>query len=204
MTRSINAVANNDIKAARKNWKEWKDVFEHRGDPRDNPLLKDSCRFDKFLSSYSVGRTIRKGMRDNLRKALCDTNLRSLLRDQSGKKLDNLECKLHRKFGTHRPRRKMISVMSKIAAFLAPHAFIAYDQFSRKGLNKLLERPKSRNFVCYADFLMEVNGILHGEIGRHIRKACVGKYPSKQTSLNNRFHRRVLDAYLMRLGDRSF
>jgi hypothetical protein len=92
--------------------------------------------------------------------------------------------------------------MSKIASFLSPHAFVAYDQFCQKGLNTVLERSPSYKCGSYREFIGDINRILSGDIGGSVRSACVGKYPSAYAAKRDRFHRRVLDVSLMRVGVR--
>jgi hypothetical protein len=193
-----------DVRDAKENWEDWQCVFEPKGHVRNNPLLQDKKRFNKFLREYSVRRTIRRDTGDDLRKRLTSAsfNIDSLVRDRSGETLTKRAYELRKSFGTHDPPRAILSAMSKIAAFLAPHAFIAWDQYARKGLNIALGRPPSRKFPSYAAYLKEVNGLLSGEIGNRIKSACVGEYPSKEAKKDDRFHRRVLDIYLMRLGGR--
>jgi hypothetical protein len=131
-------VRRHDVGVAKKNWRHWKRVFEYEGAVVDNPLLADEGLFNKFLHEYSVGRTIREGMRDRLRITLRDPSfkLQSLLSDRIGKLLDKQEAALRKRFGAHDPPRAILSALSKIAAFLAPDAFIAWDKYARAGLGK--------------------------------------------------------------------
>ena len=69
--------------------------------------------------------------------------------------------------------------MSKIAAFLAPHAFIAWDEYARKGLNAVLERSLSYKFDGYADYIANMNQLLSGEVGQRVRSACCNRYPTE-------------------------
>ncbi len=52
------------IENARRNWNEWRSVFEHAGSVDNNPLLTNPELFNKFVQEYSVGRTIRTGQRE--------------------------------------------------------------------------------------------------------------------------------------------
>src|SRR5437764_7148066 len=116
-----------DVETATRNWMNWQDVFQYFGPPLHNPLLAHETRFKDFLKEYSVHRTIRRGASDNLRLVLGSTQfpLVAMLSDATGFLLDEQEKILRAQFGTCGGKRGLISALSKIAAFLAPHDFIA-------------------------------------------------------------------------------
>jgi hypothetical protein len=130
--------------------------------------------------------------------------LHDLLNDTSGKLLDARESALRAQFGTLGGKRGLRSAMSKIASFLAPHAFVAWDEYARKGLNMVLGRSLSYPFGNYAEYIGDMNRVLSSDIGERVRSACAGRYPTQYASERDRFHRRVLDVSLMRLGNRDF
>lgn len=133
-------IGQKDIDIAKKNWMDWMSVFEHKGTLVDSPLLISPELFNKFLQEYSVGRTIRAGKRDKFREALrCDNSgLAEKLSDFSGKGVDELEDLLRPRFGVMNGDRGIRSVISKIAAFLVPAQFIAWDTFARTGVIRAL------------------------------------------------------------------
>ena len=151
-------------------------------------------------------RTIRGGTSDELRITLGSPafELQTLLDDTSGKLFDVQESMLRARFGTLCGKRGLRSAMSKIASFLAPHAFVAWDEYARKGLNIVLERSPSYKFGNYAKYIGDMNQVLSSDIGEHVRSACADRYPTPYASKQDRFHRRVLDVSLMRLGNRDF
>jgi hypothetical protein len=120
------------VNTARKNWSEWGDVFEHSGSVADNPLLADQKRFAHFLREYSVGRTIRAGTHEELRLKLSKSE--NAFRDDTGDAIDKLERSLRDHFGTHQGRNRLISALSKVAAFMRPERFVACDSYAKKGL----------------------------------------------------------------------
>jgi len=199
-------ITDGDIKIASENWQQWKSVFEYEGPAANNPLLADSSTFGAFLNEYSVRRTIRGGTSDKLRITLGNPafELQALLNDTSGKLLDARETALRAQFGTHSGKRGLRSAMSKIASFLAPHAFVAWDKYARKGLNMASERSRSYAFGNYSEYIGDMNRVLSGHIGECVRSACADSYPTQYASKRDRFHRRVLDVFLMRLGGRTF
>jgi len=194
-------ITRGEIRVVRDNWNSWKDVWEHQGEPWQNPLLVDGERFARFTQEYSVQRTIRKGAQEELRpRLLHQRSLKALLHDHTGQALDRLVDRLSQEFGTHDPPRRMTSVISKVAAFLAPHAFTAWDRYARSGLSSYLGAKQSET---YADYLEKVNTSLDGDLGKEVRIACARYYPSEYARKQNRFHRRVLDVHLMIRGGRS-
>ncbi len=195
-------VTQRDIEVADHNWRAWQDVFEHVGSPQQNPLLTDAGKFADFLWEYGVGRTIRKGRHDELRRLLGspDFPLTMLLDDASGNLLDREEAALRSRFGTLFGRRSICSALSKIAALLAPQSFSAWDKYARKGANLAAGRRRSHAFSCYAEYLAEINRLLEGTVGNLVRRACSNHYPTAYAAERDRFHRRVLDVYLMRVG----
>lgn len=210
-------VAKNDILIPKENWLKWQKVFEHKS-PATNSLLNDPNTFRDFVVEYSVARTIRKGTIDELRATLASDSTLAFLSDPSGKELDKADIKLRRRFGTMEGRRGIRSMLSKVAAFLAPDDFIAFDQYALRGVrrvrrhrvNELKEQGAAipdtlrEKIESYADYLRSMNELLDGPLGTQIKKACAGHYPSDAAAKKNRFHRRVLDIYLSRLGDREF
>lgn len=193
-----------DVHIAKANWKDWISVYEHDGAVEKNPLLNFPGVFSKFLGEYSVHRTIRAGTSNDFRKVLRsgDLGLSDKLSDSSGKGVDELEELLRWDFGTMNGKRGMRSVISKIAAFLAPAKFIAWDRFARKGIIRMLGRRTTYTYHTYAEYLSDVNFLLSGEMKDHLISACQSNYQSQYSSENNRFQRRVLDVYLMRIGGR--
>jgi hypothetical protein len=191
------------LKKARDNWLAWQNVYEHTGPAADNPLLAGAAKFDKFLKEYSVGRTIRRGTSGKLRELLRSSQfpLQELLEDPSGAILDEQDARLRAQFGTREGQHGLRSALSEIAAFLAPHVFNAWDSYARKGLKRTLQR-RSVQIRTYADCCADLKRLLAGELGERIRDACVDNYPTRYAEEGDRFHRRVLDRYLMDLGGR--
>jgi hypothetical protein len=189
------------VDKAAKNWRDWQDVYEHRGSEHDNPLLADAAKFGTFIKVYSVGRTIRCGTSDDLRKLLQSPRflLMELLQDTTGAALDEEDFKLRKLFGTRDGERGLRSALSKIVAFLSPHAFNAWDTYARKGL---AVQARSLKIRTYTEYLTQINQLLGGQLGQCIREVCVYNYPTPYSEEQDRFHRRVLDRYLMDLGGR--
>jgi hypothetical protein len=200
------SITERDIKIAQENWENWKSIFEYEGPAAANPLLADSSKFGAFLNEYKVHRTIRSGTSDKLRIMLGgpEFELQTLLSDTSGKLLDAREFALRAQFGTLSGKRGIRSAMSKIVSFLAPHAFVAWDEYARKGLNMVLGRSPSSTFANYAEYIGYLNQVLSSDIGKCVRSACADRYPTQYASKRDRFNRRVLDVSLMRLGNRDF
>jgi hypothetical protein len=211
------AIHERDIAIPVNNWLAWQDVFEHPN-PRTNPLLTKPETFSKFTSEYSVGRTIRKGKADEFRKALLFDGALLFLGDSTGARLDRAESELRKHFGTLGGQRGVRSALSKIAAFLEPETFVAFDSFALVGLRRvrrqLINAAKAhgvtpepwmlRPIASYSDYLTAINALLHSDLGDKIRAKSIGHYPTNASSKGDRFHRRVLDIYLSRIGARKF
>ena len=189
------------LRTARDNWNCWKRVFEHRGPFGENPLLAEPELFAHFLWEYSVNRTICSGKHDELRQKLAKSEW--AFQDDHGEGIDKLEKQLRPEFGTTRDegRNQIISALSKVAAFLRPERFVAYDRYAKKGLNDVLERGASSKFNGYSEYLATFDSAWHGEAGHEIREYLKKRAESKVEN-ELRFQRRVLDVYLMRRGGR--
>jgi hypothetical protein len=69
---------------ARVNWEDWREVFEHDTPIQTNPLLAHQKRFSDFCQEYYVGRTIRRGKRNELRIELLEPPFLNAIRDIRG------------------------------------------------------------------------------------------------------------------------
>ena len=86
--------------------------------------------------------------------------------------------------------------------FLAAGAIVAccrwsprWQDYGRKGLNIALNRAPTKKFSGYVAYLS-------GELGTAVSEICASRYPRPVAAVGDRFDRRVLDGYLMRLGGR--
>lgn len=192
------------LRVAQKNWHDYHDVFEHGDEIATNPLLANSDRFAHFLMEYRVSRTIRQGTHDKFRGALKDSpQFEEAIHDDTGHLLDKLESELRRDFGTSEPPRRMISVLSKVAAFVRPERFVAWDRYAKKGLNIVLGRRVSSPFKAYSDYLVAFEEAWNGHAGQQIRDYLTGVGANDAVESEPRFLRRVLDVHLMKCGGRE-
>jgi len=187
---------------AASNWNDWRDAYES-GKAAQNPLLSSDKRFSRFCREYGVDRTIKEKKQDEFRRSL-QKSIRNIVNDPTGKKLDKFEERSRRRFGTFKGKRKMMSVISKVAAFVRPERFIAWDRYAKTGLNIALGKAKSAPFKDYASYLKEINELWKKsgkELVRQFLKQSTFHPPSRS---NVTFLRRVFDVALMRLGKRDF
>ncbi len=195
----------NDLRSslaiARTNWAYWCDVYEHRGPIQKSPLFAENGRFAKFCKEYSVHRTIRAGAQDLFRQTLA-AKLPTAVEDDSGRGLDRLEAELRPRFGTRNGSRSMISAFSKVAAFVKPERFIAWDRYARGGLNRINGRTSSTPFASYEQYLRSIDDVWNGELGDGIRQ-YLAQNSEHAIERELRFQRRVLDVALMKLGGRQ-
>lgn len=189
-------------RVARQNWKAWRVVFEHRGTIATNPLLGDAKRFSSFCKEYSVARTLRRGTQNEFRLSLIES-LSELIRDDSGRALDKLEAELRPRFGTHGGTRRIVSVLSKVAAFVRPERFVAWDSYGKKGVNIVLGRSANFPFHSYAEYLTAFDQVWNGQRGQQIRDFATTDRARISIEREPRFLRRVLDVCLMKCGGRK-
>jgi len=191
------------VEIARTNWRHWTDVFEHAGSVSTNPLFANpGVRFASFCKEYSVHRTIRAGKQNEFRLTL--VNLFPVaITDDSGESLDDLERQVRPRFGTHDGTRRMISVVSKVAAFLRPERFVAWDRFARKGLNKISKRRPNAEFENYADYLRCFDRVWNAGLRERINRFIIKHGVKKPIERSDCFQRRVLDVALMKCGNRT-
>jgi hypothetical protein len=190
------------IAIARENWKGWQEVFEHRGPICTNPLISDpGHQFASFCKEYGVSRTVRAGGRDGLRLRLMSPGFLLGISDGTGHGLDELERDFRTDFGTCGGRRRMTSILSKVATFFRPERFVAWDKYAKKGINLALGRPAYRPFATYAAYLSAFDCVWEGQLGQHVRASM---RDHTETERRPHFQRRVLDVCLMTLGDRTF
>jgi hypothetical protein len=188
------------IRVARETWKEWQDVFECTGRLNTNPILADPAKFSHFCTSWQVARTIRAGRIDDFRCLLRDSEeFITALDDPTGCALDQLHKNVLRaRFGTQGGKRGVQSALSKVATFVRPESFTAWDSYASAGLNLVLGRSKSRWFENYARYLSDFNDVWNGPHGERIREMT--KPIGRLVEAEPRFQRRVLDLYLMSQG----
>jgi hypothetical protein len=193
------------VKIARKNWDDWKCVFEHTGALQDNPLLANPDLFREFLRRYYVGRTIRKANHEAFRLKLSKSKyLVKVIADDSGKQLDHFETRLRAQYGTHQGRNRITSVLSKVAAFLRPECFVAWDRYAKKGLKVVRKAGQSSNFDTYSEYLKAFKETYEGPTGQAINTYINNMAVKRACENEPRFQWRVLDAYLMICGGREF
>jgi len=97
-----------------------------------------------------------------------------------------------------------MSVLSKVAAFVRPERFVAWDGFAKKGVNIVLESTASAKFNTYADYLAAFDRAWDGQPGQEIRDYVTRNGAQCAVESQPRFLRRVLDVYLMMRGGRNF
>ncbi len=185
------------IREAQKIWNDWRDVFEHTGCLNTNPILADSGRFRFFCKEWSVARTLRAQTSDGFRCWLRESQeFATALDDYTGCALDQLHTNvLQVRFGTRGGKRGVRSALSKVATFIRPASFTAWDKYACSGLNVVIGRSKSSSFASYAEYLSRFNDVWNGPHGERI---CEMINPiGEPIQAEPRFQRRILDLYLM-------
>jgi hypothetical protein len=94
-------------------------------------------------------------------------------------------------------------VLSKVAAFVRPDRFVAWDRYAKKGVNIVLGHRASSPFRAYADYLAAFDEAWKGQAGTQIRDYLTRVGATDAVESEPRFLRRVLDVYLMECGGRE-
>lgn len=194
-------ISNQDIQIcicrAAVNWDEWRDCFEHSGNVTTLPVLLDSTRFGSFCSKYGLRWIGNFSQRECFRKAICKSqDFIDGINDQCAERLaeamDNVRDS---------NEKRQMSAISKLAAFAAPGHYVAYDNFSRKGLAKVAN-VSATALESYPVYLENVMNQLDGNIGKRLREQ-LAKHPSApKAKFREAFLRRVVDCVLMTEGGR--
>ena len=106
------------------------------------------------------------------------------------------------RFGSKKGKNRIISALSKVAAFVKPERFVAWDRFAKEGLNIVLGRSASSAFETYSEYLAAFDSVWKGQPGKQIRDYVAKEYAHEAVECERRFLRRVLDVYLMTRGGR--
>lgn len=187
-------------------WGEkWRDLFLYDGEIETHPVFKLKT-WNTFCVEWSVGRTIREKKRDDLRLHLAQSrDFEEALQDSSGKKLGQFATYLSTDYGARRNGSKpavILSAISKVATFIKPKIFVAWDTYAAKGVNLTFERSATAKYKGgYSQYLADFNQIWKGEHGRCIRTTLIDDNITEEQ--DDRFGRRVLDLYLMNLAGRE-
>lgn len=191
------------LERARQNWEQWRDVFEYDGPISHNPVLANSTRFRFFLADYYVGRTISKGKHDEFRlQLLRSKEFEVATLDGSGQGIDEIEVALRPFFGSKGGKNRLTSVLSKLATFINPARFVAWDRFAKKGLNIVKDRSASSQFRSYSEYLSAFDTLWEAKVGKDIRDFMENGGAQNRVEREARFQRRILDMYLMECGGR--
>lgn len=94
-------------------------------------------------------------------------------------------------------------MLSKVAAFVRPDRFVAWDRYAKKGVNIVLGHRASSPFRAYADYLAAFDEAWKGQAGTQIRDYLTRVGATDAVESEPRFLRRVLDVYLMECGGRE-
>src|SRR5690606_16828079 len=119
--------------------------YTHTGKPEDNPVLRCNDRFLKFCSSYYLLRyaDIAKGVKKNdaTRLKVRDEVVIYIKSLGACKQFDVDAC-ASRMASLKLPNvGHEVSLSSKVAAFLWPDKYIAYDRWAKDGVRNILLSP---------------------------------------------------------------
>ena len=182
------------------NWHEWSDCFEHKGALDELPVFSNPTRLKNFTHEYGLRWLGNESQRAKFAAdVLANTNFIKAIQQHNSSALDVVIEVVRDCVSNNRQQ----SAISKLATFASPSYFIAYDKYSRQGLNLLLGRNKGFR-GSYAQYRLDVDKILYEEMGLSIlvemkKHDCVY---INSTATQNAFQLRVLDNVLMHMGGR--
>jgi|GEM_PF-1609920 len=197
------------------NWSDWRRDFEHSGKPDEIPILNDQARFHRFCQEYSVLRYKTLERKKEVWVFLCKKNrILNAVTDTSGLRIDHLAKEISKEFSSPDDEDKFEeprSLLSKLASFIRPAEFIAYDRYARRGAHYVANRSaypvapaggplryplKNFPYNNYSDYRRDVRKIQKGSAGNQIRN-FIGNDPRGEA-----FTLRVIDCCLMMVGNR--
>jgi hypothetical protein len=190
-----------DVEEAHQYWRRWQDVLEDKGPPSENQILSNPAVFSTFVLEHGVGRSIRAGTRDMLRKKLAhsDYPMAALLADYTGEELDRQERLLRPMFGTNGTAASSLRApLSKLAAMLSPHCLYPWDRHVHAVLEALA--TSSASISSYAAYSAKMNQLFVQGVRDRIECLSQKHYPSAYAAENDRFHKRVMYMFLLRLS----
>jgi hypothetical protein len=190
-----------DVEETHQYWRRWQDVLEDKGPPNENQILSNPAIFSTFVLEHGVGRSIRAGMRDMLRKKLAhsDYPMIALLTDYTGEELDRQERLLRPMFGTNGTAETSLRApLSKLAAMLSPHGLYPWDRHVHAVLEA--SATSSASLSSYAAYSGRMNRLFVHGVRDRIECLSQKHYPSAYAAEDDRFHKRVMYMFLLRLG----
>ena len=169
------------------NWLSWRSSYESR-DADTVPVLNDLGLFRVFLKEYGLNRKINVA-----RSAVVLEFLQRVAPAfESGNpaaidRPDFQDC-----YGVGR------SALSKVAVFVCPKKYMAFDRFASKSIFRL--HFNGSVSVNYINYISGVFGIIDGDLGGALRAYLGTKEIPK--GFEDALLLRVLDVYLMLMGGR--
>jgi hypothetical protein len=197
--------ADKALSIAAENWRDWSDVFGHIGPAMDNPILTSRVHFGCFLWEYNVGRTIKSADARRLQRALReDESFQAAVMNDDEERLADAVRRHSMNFSAKRSDGGLRSLLSKVAAFCNPGAFIAWDRFARRGLSRLIHGKDSRFESSLPDYQRAARSAAAGDT--ILADGSAEKIVAKANEVGApipAFRLRVLDAAAMEVGRRE-
>lgn len=176
--------------------------------------------FDHLLLQWSVGRTIRRGCKEQIRQRFEARYLAQILDGHAAEAVTAIATELQQDelsalVGKQQTQSFPISLTSKVAFFYAPASLPPIDTYSRQGVNAMLRRCGAPQQVAYADYVSYCKAFqqlydLHSALiasacaSRNSEEAAQQQGISASHLFNPLLHRRVLDLALMVEGGKTF
>ncbi len=188
-------------------------------DPQPASITKEW--FEWFQGEWRVARTIKGDSKEAVRKYL-DANFRqSLTNSDSGEVVDEAAIFIQRQRWSSAQRKDGAasvprSLVSKVGFILSPLKIVPYDSFARGGLNVLRGTKKNRGKghlkgTSYAEYLkafdvefQDLQPVIRSELEKPWSTELFQRLRCPASvAKSEKFHRKVFDNYLMRIGGRA-
>lgn len=191
---------------------------DHLPYPRRTKITKGW--FDELLRRWHVGRTIKRGCKEQVRRNFDARYVAQILDARLPEAVTAIAADLQTGglsalVGEARTQSYPISLASKVAFFYAPDSLPPIDSYARDGANNLLRRCGASQRVVYADYPSYCAAFetLFTQYGEVVIEAClssIGMAAAQQQGVsvahlsNPLLHRRIFDLVLMIEGGRHF
>lgn len=191
---------------AEANWSNWRLCWTHQGDWRSHPILATQVWFGCFVWEYGLGRTFTRTDAAKIRKLIRESE--SFKNAVEKGCADSLQAAVSEimPLKQNGKERRNTSLITKVAAFVRPEKFIAWDTYASAGLRKL----KGKRTHVFGDSISKyerlAQNIVTGEISFPWWTHCLPRIDQLADQLeasHQAIRMRVLDNIAMIAGARS-
>ncbi len=199
------------ISSASANWRNWRPCWEHEGDWREHPLLATQLWFGCFVWEYGLGRTFARNRACDLRAALRESQeFCAAVEHGDETQLERAAVTIPKRlYGLNEqddvPRR-LTSLTSKVATFIRPSAFMAWDTQATAGLRSLTKGLGLDAAPSLAPYQRRARSVASSRIALSWWDASLPAIDAEADTIGAKrlaFRLRVLDWVAMAIGSKG-